>query len=333
MTTAVKTRKVSQCGDPAGYKRHYRQGTPVCEPCRIARNARDRKDYGAEYRDRQPVQVIREADCKWTTEHQLDGTWRAARVHQPSGSVLTEPMYFATDAEASAYASARREGADQLAALLHVNKKRVERVRNKVSLKKLGRPLDIDAVLENSFKNFHTKGFDYICLKRSAAYTQKLYFFDGDASKLPEVVNPHDHRYDFTTKCIAGEVENIIYEEDQERGNTFQVYKYFTPLNRGKGFKWAGETRLTEKSRESYKPGDNYFMTHDQLHTIRMVKNETVIMLGQFEDVVPVGEPTRTFAQTMPSLEGLYDRFTADEIIAKLTRLKERVPSFDLPTF
>ena len=51
--------------------------------------------------------------------------------------------------------------------------------------------LNIDNVIENSFKNFHAKGLDYICLSRTPQLTLKLYILDGDASESPEVVNPH----------------------------------------------------------------------------------------------------------------------------------------------
>jgi hypothetical protein len=204
--------------------------------------------------------------------------------------------------------------------------------------------LDMDAVLENSYKNFHSKGLDYICLKRSDEYTQKLYFFDGDVSKLPEVVNPHDHRYDFNTMCLAGEVENIIYESAlhpvQIAGRsvqTYQAFKYFTPLNGGNGFTWWHECQLFESGRRSYLPGEDYFMSHTDRHTIRMLKDETVIMLEQFEDREPINFPTKTFVlgtdKEPPSLDGLYDRFTADEVIAKLRRLQERVPAFQIPEF
>lgn len=202
--------------------------------------------------------------------------------------------------------------------------------------------LNLDEVLENSYKNFHSKGLDYICLKRSETHTQKLYFFDGDVSKLPEVVNPHDHRYDFTTICITGEVENIIYESalhpqlyGERPVDTYQAFLYRTPLNGGDGFTWWKECQLYERSRKGYGPGDTYFMSSAERHTIRMRKNETVILLNQFEDVVPVGFPTKTYVlgadKEPPSLDGLYDRFTADEVIAKLERLKERSLVFDVP--
>lgn len=188
---------------------------------------------------------------------------------------------------------------------------------------------DMDAVLAHSFRDFHTKGFDYICLKRSAEITEKLYFFDGDVNKLPEVVNPHDHRYNFTTTVIAGRSENILYAPSTTLGQVFQAFDYDTPLNDGIGFVWAGEQRLFEIARRSYDAHDlGYAMNYDQIHTIRMVENETVLLLRQHQDIVPIGIPTKTFTRDRepPKLDGLYNRFTADQIVAKLKRLDERVP-------
>lgn len=185
--------------------------------------------------------------------------------------------------------------------------------------------INIDEAVQNSFKDFHTKGFDYICVRRSPTETLKLYFFDGDVSKLPEVVNPHDHRYPFTTWIVDGRTQNSWYEEN-ERGESYQRFCYDTPLNGGSGFKWNGTTSLLETKRMTYDPGGVYVMRHDEIHTIRMIENENVIFLQQFEDKVPIGHPTTTFTKSeqAPSLDGLYRRFTPDELIAKLKNFEER---------
>lgn len=192
----------------------------------------------------------------------------------------------------------------------------------------------MEDAIANSFKDYHVKGFDYICLKRSNDLTMKLYFFDGDVSKLPEVVNPHDHRYDFQTLCVAGEVRNLWFRERRYpfRGKTYQTFEFNTPLNGGQGFSWVGETNLHIFAEQSRTAGQFYTMRHDELHTIRMMQDETVLMLARFEDKVPVGVPTRTFTldKEPPSLSGMYSKFTADEIRAKLTRLSERVPTFQV---
>jgi hypothetical protein len=185
--------------------------------------------------------------------------------------------------------------------------------------------INIDAVVANSFKDFHIKGFDYLCVDRSPEETVKLYFFDGDISKLPEVVAPHDHRYDFETWLVAGASDNIWFERAAEEGEVYNWFKYMTPLNGGNGFEFVGEEQLREMRRMRFRKGDSYFMHAEDLHTIRIVENETVLMLVQFEDLVPTDQATNTFTfGGAPSLDGLYSRFTADEVIAKLRRFEER---------
>lgn len=189
----------------------------------------------------------------------------------------------------------------------------------------------MEEVLANSYRDYHAKGLDYICLRRSPSETVKLYFFDGDVSKLPEVVNPHDHRYDFKTLCVAGCVQNICFAP-HPKGERFHRFAYDTPLLGGNGFTWIGEDRLAPNRHRSYRAGYSYWMDHNEIHTIRMVENETVICLIQYEDKVG-DRPTLTFTKDRepPSLSGLYNRFSADTVLAKLAALKERVPGFSLP--
>lgn len=189
----------------------------------------------------------------------------------------------------------------------------------------------VDEIVANSFRDFHVKGCDYICLRRSPHETIKLYFFDGDVSKLPEVVNPHDHRYDFSTLCVAGKVQNIWFEEDAG-GQTFNRFAYETPLLGGVGFTWVGESKLKVARKYTISAGYRYAMRFNEIHTIRMVENNTVICLVQRDDRV-TDRPTLTFARDRepPSLDGLYQKFTADAVLKRLAALQERLPGLRLP--
>jgi hypothetical protein len=185
--------------------------------------------------------------------------------------------------------------------------------------------INVEEIVANSFKDFHTKGFDYICLKRSPTETVKLYFFDGDVAKLPEVVAPHDHRYDFATWVAAGASENVWFKRDDKEGEVFNWFEYRTPLNGGDGFTFVGEEQLKEVARRQFKKGDNYSMHAADLHTIRIVENETVLMLIQHEDLVPLDRPTSTFSMgNAPSIDGLYSKFSADQVIDRLRKFEER---------
>lgn len=188
--------------------------------------------------------------------------------------------------------------------------------------------VDVDAVIANSYRDFHCRGLDYLCLRRSPNETIKIYFFDGDVTRLPEVVNPHDHRYLFYTRVLAGASENVIFKAGQKAGPLYTKFEWRTPLNGGNGFTFVGTDRIREMARCRYRTGTNYSMSAEEFHTIRIVENETVLLLRQFEDVVPVGKPTTTFVPGVdhrpPPISHLYSRFTADQVVDRLRTLEER---------
>lgn len=184
---------------------------------------------------------------------------------------------------------------------------------------------DPESIIENSFKNFHTKGFDYLCLHRSPEHTLKLYFLDGDASKLPEVVNPHDHRYDFQTRVLAGEMFDYRYTPDPS-GEIWNAFDYMTPLNGGDGFKYRGEERLVTHGSKRLSAGTILATNNEHTHTIRMVTDQTVLLLDQFDDVMDLDAPSSCWSRKgdpIPDLQsGAYERFTPDEIIDRIGTIK-----------
>lgn len=196
----------------------------------------------------------------------------------------------------------------------------------------ISRPTDeaMAQILVNSFKDFHVKGFDYICLSRRPERTDKLYFFNGDLSRAPEVVFPHDHRYDFDTYVISGSVINTKYKLVRSSDPTslrFEEFYYRTPLNGGSGFSWRSAAFLGHHSTIGYGSGESYPMAAQEFHTIKIHGPDTVLLLTQFEDVVPLDEPTRCFTRDRepPSLSGLYSKFTADEVLERLRRVYDLV--------
>lgn len=185
---------------------------------------------------------------------------------------------------------------------------------------------DPESIIKGSFKNFHAKGLDYLCLHRSPTRTVKLYLLDGDASKLPEVVNPHDHRYNFRTTVLAGEMVDYRFAADPA-GDVWNAFDYMTPLNGGDGFTFRGEERMSsEKQSVLLRKGDVFETSNLHTHTIRMREDQTVLMLDQFEDIIDVSEPTSCWSRKgdpVPELQpGCYDRFTADDILDRIGKIK-----------
>lgn len=183
------------------------------------------------------------------------------------------------------------------------------------------------AALASSYMDFHARGLDYLCLQRSELMTLKVYFFDR-AAPAGQVVAPHDHRYDFQTRVLAGELHNWRYtkcdREDRraaaiaDGAQPFERFLYDTPLNGGDGFSYADQVLLLRHRRETYGVGSAHAHYAHELHTIGVPSDRTVIELVQSADVVPVGLPTQLFKpcgqKEPPSLDGLYNRMTDDRL-------------------
>jgi hypothetical protein len=189
----------------------------------------------------------------------------------------------------------------------------------------------LEEVLANSYKDFHCKGLDYICLQRLPFLTVKAYFFEDRVVDLPEVVHPHDHRYDFTTEVMSGKLANHLYSTSPIQWSKhpsfpYRRYDWDTPLNGGNGFSGGEDELLWLASTYEYGPGRKYRMGYDDLHTIQILEPETCIVVFQYETKVPAGKPTSTYCVgDPPKLNNLYNRFTADQAVKRISLLQELV--------
>lgn len=193
----------------------------------------------------------------------------------------------------------------------------------------------IETICANSYRNFHAKGMDYLCLSRTPELTRKVYFFGGDLAELPEIVVPHDHRYSFTTTVLAGAVVNRVFEEvpDNYRDAVrYDHFDYLTPLNGGDGFTWAGERSLRLDGGSDHRHrirGEHWKSWEESIHTLDIRCEGTVILLEQGPDVIPDDQPTSAFRpagdRTPPSLSGLYDRMTPDHARALIGQFLDLV--------
>lgn len=204
-------------------------------------------------------------------------------------------------------------------------------------LDSIGWPMvNIDDVVANSYKDYHAKGLDYLCLHRSPSLTVKAYFFESGVQALPEVVNPHDHRYSFWTTCMSGTIRNRWYRVppcwdgetvENECGRLYNVFAWHTPLLGGKGFSPAGDVPLQQYRYADFQRGRGYFMDYEEIHTIQVMEPETCIVIAQFADKLTPSQSTHLFTQDSepPSLDGLYNKLTADEAVKRINLLQELV--------
>lgn len=182
--------------------------------------------------------------------------------------------------------------------------------------------MNIDDIIKHSYKDFHVRGLSYVCIQRSPEYTVKLYTFQGDAVKSHEVVNPHDHRYRFRTSVLAGTLVNYTFTPDRY-GDVFDAYDYMTPLNGGYGFLPRGPERLARDTGHVLKAGHRLTSPVGAIHTIQAT-TDTIIQLEQWADEVPLDKPTSCWVASgspQPTTDGLYSKFTANEIVKLLARI------------
>lgn len=185
---------------------------------------------------------------------------------------------------------------------------------------------DLDTIAANSFRNFHAKGLDYLCLHRSPELTIKAYFYENAGEDSAEVVCPHDHRYPFSTHILAGQSEHYRYAIDWGSPSTYSCFEWKTPLLGGDGFTYLGPSPLRKQRIENHLAGSSYWCDADDIHTIRIVQPDTVLLLYQHADVVPVSRPTVTFVpgydREPPNLAGIYDLMPLDVAEWRLATVK-----------
>lgn len=97
-----------------------------------------------------------------------------------------------------------------------------------------------------------------------------------------EFITPHSHRYDFLCVVLEGEVVNTIYYEENWKtpaSNQFAV-SVIEPTDKFGKF-WARHIRNSSFTEHvsTYKAGDVYEMTYDQIHSIRFSKGSVVLFL------------------------------------------------------
>lgn len=177
--------------------------------------------------------------------------------------------------------------------------------------------MNIDTIIANSYKDFHAKGLHYVCLHRSPTKTVKVYFFEGDCAAAPEVVVPHDHRYNFNTTVLHGEIGNRIFKRAKS-GYVMQEFEYRTPLNGGDGFRWKRESFLQDCGTVFVPRGGSYLMYAQEIHTLKVCRPGTILLLEQYEDKPMFYTTAFSDKNIQPDTSGLYEKFKPDEMIERL---------------
>lgn len=186
----------------------------------------------------------------------------------------------------------------------------------------LAASLDYEKSAQNSFRHFHAKGLTYVNLLRTTDLSVKLYITEPGTKHNDQgyLVNPHTHRYNFFTHVLEGWMENVMFDQIPHRGGSpveeWWHFNYCTPLagEEGAGFTRLGLEFMSPVSTQQLHAGGSYYLDCSQIHTIRVAPDtRTVLLLAQFRDVQ---QNTAFYSKdpVEPSMVGLYERMSADEV-------------------
>lgn len=142
--------------------------------------------------------------------------------------------------------------------------------------------LDVEEACKNSTINHHVNGVDYLCLKRDPeGETYKLYIIDRPTNPNSGwLVNPHTHRYNFTSYMFHGRLQHIRFRKRQS-GIGLQREKdwvecLYTPYNRTA----ISATYLRPCVTECIERGDSYYVGAEEIHTLKMYDDAKPVLLG-----------------------------------------------------
>lgn len=137
-----------------------------------------------------------------------------------------------------------------------------------------------------SYLDHHVEGLTYLCLHRDEKTTVKVYLIDSKvANKQGYLVHPHNHRYDFASIVLKGNVGHIRFK----RALGHPTWKEYAFNFTDKSLRILCERNLEVQHQELYGPGQRYYVTTNEIHTLKVnyVFNEgqpVIIGLIQEED-------------------------------------------------
>lgn len=134
--------------------------------------------------------------------------------------------------------------------------------------------IDVNWLKQNNTM-IHFFGLGFIQVKINDEY--RLHFFSEELT--PFVETPHNHRYDFESKILKGQIKNNIYKLCN--GNDYFVDKDSCQS----GYKSEFSPILTGfelVSSNIYRQGEKYTMKHDVFHTVESNNCITLLKRGKY---------------------------------------------------
>ena len=120
--------------------------------------------------------------------------------------------------------------------------------------------IDLEWLKKNNERIYYF-GLGFIQVKINDKY--RLHFY---TDKLPTITdNPHNHRYDFHSFILKGEIKNIMYKV--RKGSRY-ILENESCNESIKAPLESKEVDIVEDGYEIYKKGDSYFMNYKDFHVV-----------------------------------------------------------------
>lgn len=176
-------------------------------------------------------------------------------------------------------------------------------------------------ILENSIKDFHFKGLNYICFQFNEHLTIRLYIISPTNSPVDTSnVNIHNHLYDSQILVLSGQITNNVFKKIA--GDQYHHY-YLTsalhPDNVEKKIKLQnlGRVNLELEKMIILSPGDTHFQDAEEIHNVlNDVTQLTAFMVFEYPTVKnnSILFSRKDYGDTIPTKD-VYNKYTEEEIV------------------
>lgn len=142
--------------------------------------------------------------------------------------------------------------------------------------------LDVEKAAQFSSVNHHVNGMNYLCLQRDEeGETLKLYIIEKPSNPNSGfLVNPHTHRYSFSSYVLAGRVKHIRFRERDSGIGLVHQRDWVKCMYSPESISVLHQTYLRPHVTEYHEKGDKYFVSDSEIHTLQMYDDSQPVLLG-----------------------------------------------------
>lgn len=117
----------------------------------------------------------------------------------------------------------------------------------------------------------HDNGFEKLVLDCGTGWKLRFHYWPEKESNLDDA-NIHNHRWDFASAVVLGELHAYYYEITNCEGGDFSAYKYSSPETADRyDFDYLGTVRPTLEHEETLPTGYSYGLGYMRSHRVSVV--------------------------------------------------------------